>query len=151
MNTLSLPQITLRSSLALAGALTVFVGIDNALGGIATLGLQGPTDFIGVTNLDAFKVRDSHVRFLGAVWLGVGLIFLAGSVWLDRLRLVIATLCGLAMLGGVARFSSMGLAEMFDAGLAAPLIAELVVFPLIGLFALRSADQPARLVGYSTV
>jgi Domain of unknown function (DUF4345) len=122
----------IRSGLAVLGALSVYVSADTVFGGVATLGLQGPTDFFTVTDSAAFAVRDSHVRFLGAVWLGVGVVFMAGAVWLRGMRDALMLACALAFVGGLARFTSMSPDELFASGLGVPLIIELVVLPALG-------------------
>jgi Domain of unknown function (DUF4345) len=137
----SFANVALRTCLAATGIVTVYVGVDNAFGGVATLGLQGPTDFFSITQDQAFRVRDSHVRFLGAVWGGVGLVFLTGAIWPIAMRTTLVVLAGLAVLGGLARFSSMGLSALFGAGLGLPLVIELVLFPLLGTLVWRAGSQ----------
>lgn len=134
-------QIGLRTALAITAILVAYTGIDNALGGIATLGLQGPTDFFAVTNDPAFFARDSHVRFLGGVWLGVALVFLAGAFWLGALRQALATVSALAFVGGLSRLASLSVDDAISHGLAAPLAAELFILPLLGLWVSR---RPTR-------
>jgi hypothetical protein len=138
-------HLFLRAALAVTGLATIAVGLDNALGGIDTLGWQGPTGFAVALDPGAFAVRDSHVRFLGAVWGGAGVVFLAASLWLAPLRQAVAVLAALAALGGLARFSSMGPREMLDAGLGLPLAIELVVFPALAIAALRVREQATGL------
>ena len=59
----------LRAVLVLVGVGFIYTGIDNAFGGIMTLGWQGLGGFAQATNPDQYVVRDSHVRFLGGVYL----------------------------------------------------------------------------------
>ncbi len=68
-------RIGLRVVLLLAGASILITGINVAFGGIRTLGWQGERMFFDITNQTAFRAQDSHVRFLGGLWLGVGLFF----------------------------------------------------------------------------
>jgi hypothetical protein len=123
----------LRIVLGILAFLTVYVGIDNALGGIATLGMQGPANFLDVTDQLAFAVRDSHVRFLGGVWLAAGLVLIGGALRLDSFRDAVLVVCGLAVIGGLARFSQEGSPVFTDTGLLIALGIELVVFPLLAL------------------
>jgi hypothetical protein len=62
----------LRVALGLLSAGFIYTGIDNAFGGIMTLGWQGLADFAQATNPQQYLVRDSHVRFLGGAYLLMG-------------------------------------------------------------------------------
>ncbi|MBM3520029.1 MAG: DUF4345 domain-containing protein [Alphaproteobacteria bacterium] len=123
----------LRVLLAAAAFLTIYVGIDNALGGITTLGLQGPTNSAAVNDLDAFAVRDNHVRFLGGVWLAAGLVMLAAAIAPAQFRQPLLTVTMLAVGGGLARFSASGIGDLWSNALLVPLIAEFLVLPALGL------------------
>lgn len=137
-------HIATQTTFAVIGALSVYVAADSALGGTATLGLQLEGSFLTATDPQAYAIRDSHVRFLGAVWAGVGAIFLAGAVWPDRLRDALLVACGLGALGGLARFSGMGFGELIDAGLGLPLAVELVLFPGLAVLVLaQGRGRPA--------
>lgn len=59
----------LRVVLVLAGVVVCITGINLAFGGIRTLGWQGAFDFIQVIDERRFLAQDSHIRFLGGVWL----------------------------------------------------------------------------------
>lgn len=133
----------LRVTLGLAALLIAYLGVDNALGGIASLGLQGPTDFFTVTNPRAFEIRDSHVRFLGGIWLGVAFVFMSAAVQFRPMRQAVATVCGLVFVGGLARFSAMNLGALAAHGLAPALLAELVLLPILGVWAFRTRPAPA--------
>jgi hypothetical protein len=132
-------NVLLRTVLAIAGAAIVFLGLNVGLGGIQTLGWQGSGDFVTVTDPALFAVRDNHVRFIGGVWLGVGLLFLAGAVALDRLRTVLVALTAMIFVGGLARLSASDPALLTSAAIAPSLALELVLFPLLGLWVARSA------------
>lgn len=133
-----------RTLLALAGVIILYQGIDNAAGGLASAGLQGPTDFFSVTDQAAFETRDSHVRFLGGLWLGVGLVFLAATAKLRALRPAVMTVCFLAFAGGVSRAFSMSVEELTAHNLTGALAAELAVLPAIGVWAWRLGHAPSR-------
>ena len=96
----SKPNYLLRAVLALAGCAIIFLGLNVGLGGIRTLGWQGGAiDFITITDGPVFGVRDNHVRFIGGVWLGVGLLMFAGAFALHRLRDVLVALTGIIFVG----------------------------------------------------
>ena len=63
----------LRLVLILLGAVSAFVAVNVAFGGLETLGLQGPTDYFQVTDQHAFAIRDSHAHYYGGVYLALGL------------------------------------------------------------------------------
>ena len=72
--------------LVLLGAVSAFVAVNVAFGGLETLGLQGPTKYVQVTDHDAYLLRDSHARFYGGVYLGLALFLIVASTDLRRFR-----------------------------------------------------------------
>ena len=141
MISLKAPILPLRIILAIVGIVIVILGFDVAFGGIRTLGWLGPTDFIEVVNSSDFRVQDSHFRFLGGVWIGIGFVFVAGAFALRQLRLVLIVLCGLVFIGGLARFTGPSLATLFNLSVLPSLITELFVFPLLGYWIARSGKD----------
>ena len=132
--------LVLRVILAIAGAAIVFLGLNVGLGGIQTLGWQGgQVDFLTVTDPVVFGVRDSHVRFIGGVWLGVGLFFFAGAFAFERLRSVLVALTAIIFIGGLARVSAADPGILLSAAIAPSLTLELVLFPLLGLWVAKAA------------
>lgn len=120
-----------RTILGLTGLVALFTGANVGFGGIATLGLEGPTDFIAVTDPAAFAVHDSHVRYLGGLWFGMGLLFVTAAVRLDRLRVPVMTALALMFVGGVSRLSAGDL-SVFTSSLVGPsFAAEIVLMPLL--------------------
>lgn len=135
--------ILLKAILAIVGFGIVFLGINIGFGGIQTLGLQGDGSFISVTDPTLFSVRDSHVRFIGGVWLGVGLLFVAAAFRLHPLRNAILAAIGMIFVGGLARLSAPDLAPLMGADLLPPLLAELLLFPLLALWIVNATVRPA--------
>jgi len=84
-----------------------------------------------VTDPALFAIRDSHVRFIGGVWLGAGLLMLAGGFLLPRLRQVLCGVTAMVFVGGLARFSG-DVAVLAQPAVAMSLVLELVGFPLLG-------------------
>ncbi len=132
---------TLRAVLAAAGLFIAYTGVDNAFGGIASLGFQSATDFFTVTDDQAFAVRDSNVRFLGGLWIGMGLLFVAGAVWLRALKPAVCAAIALVFVGGLARFTTMNTGPLFGGALTGSLVAELALMPLLLLWTLRTAPR----------
>lgn len=130
--------MVLRFLLALCGAGIVFLGLNVGFGGIATLGWQGPTDFVAAVDGAAFAVQDSHVRFLGGVWLGVGGLFLLGALVFRKFTSVLIALCGLIFVGGFVRMSAFDPALLFGADIGPSLFAELIIFPGLALWIWRA-------------
>lgn len=124
----------LRGALALLGLAIIVVGLNVGLGGIQTLGWQGgATSFVNVTDPAMFAVRDSHVRFIGGVWLAVGMTLLAGAIWLRQLRTVLVAVAGMVLVGGLVR-----LAGPLPGDVLVSLALELVGFPLLGWWIWRT-------------
>ncbi|WP_136658977.1 DUF4345 domain-containing protein [Nitratireductor sp. XY-223] len=138
MVSLKNPILPLRILLAIVGVVIIFLGFNVGFGGIKTLGWQGPTDFVEVVDTSAFRTQDSHFRFLGGVWLGIGFVFLAGAFALQRLRNVLIVLCGVIFVGGIARLSGLDFRTLFSLSVLPSLVAELFLFPLLGYWISRS-------------
>jgi hypothetical protein len=132
----------LRAALAIAGCAIIYLGLDIALGGIRTLGWQGSTDFLTVTDETAFAVHDSHVRFIGGVWLAVGLLMVAGAFALERLRDVLIALTAMIFVGGLARLAGWDVATLTSGAVAPSLVLELVFFPLLGFWIAKAVPAP---------
>ena len=120
-----------RTILGLTGLVALFTGANVGFGGIATLGLEGPTDFIAITDPAAFAVHDNHVRYLGGLWFGMGLLFIAASIRLDRLRVPVMTALALMFVGGAARLSAGDLSVFTSSLVGLSFVAEIVLMPLL--------------------
>jgi hypothetical protein len=68
-------NLLLKIVLALTATFIVLSGLNIGLGGIPTLGWGGQKDFLTVTNETDYRIQDSHVRYVGGLWLGIGLFF----------------------------------------------------------------------------
>jgi len=121
----------LRIVLILAGIYIIFTGINIAFGGIRTLGWRFSNDFVNVTNDESFLTQDSHVRFLGGVWVFIGIIFFIAATDLLKFKFVLKFALIATFLGGLARFTQMNLSVTFGPNILAPLMAELIGMPLL--------------------
>jgi len=130
-NHLTLSERAFRAAIFILGLVALWTGANVALGGIATLGLQGPTDFVAAVRVDACAAHDSHVRFLGGLWLGVGLLFLAGAWKLRPLKPAIQTALVLTIIGGLARFSALRFDVQFGPDILGSFLAEVILMPLL--------------------
>jgi hypothetical protein len=131
-------NIALRVVLALAGSAIIFLGLNVALGGITTLGWQGGTDFMAVIDATEFAIKDSHVRFIGGVWLAVGLLMLIGSYAFEAMKSVLLALMAMIFVGGLSRFSGLDFGTLFSAAIAPSLVLELVLFPALALWIVKA-------------
>jgi hypothetical protein len=128
---MALGEVLLRVVLVVAGAFIVFTGADFALGGIVSLGLEHPPLAVTFEDEHAFHVRDSHTRFIGAVWLGVGLVFLASVVRLQALKTALLACVVFIFIGGLARFSAGHPEILFSSAVLPSLLLELVGMPVL--------------------
>ncbi|WP_299292846.1 DUF4345 family protein [uncultured Tateyamaria sp.] len=130
--------VLLKSLLLLSGAAIIWLGLNVGLGGIETLGWQGAGDFVQVTDPGTFAVQDNHTRFIAGVWTCVGVLFVAGAFALQRLRTVLIVLIGMIFVGGLMRLTQSDMALLMSRDIAPSLVAELVLFPLLGLWIARA-------------
>jgi hypothetical protein len=133
----------LRVALGLLSAGFIYTGIDNAFGGVMTLGWQGLGDFAQITDPVQFAVRDSHVRFLGGVYTLLGGAVALSAIQLRRFHDVLRLVLIAAFVGGLARFTQLDLSVTFGPGVLVPLMAELVGMPLLYFWAGSVLRQPA--------
>lgn len=122
----------LRSILALIGVAIMALGLNIGLGGIATLGWQSEGQFFSVQNPDVFRVQDSHIRFVGGIWFGVGGVFACGAAWLRGARTTLIVMCVMIAVAGLFRLSGS------VQGVWPSLLFELVGFPLLGFWLART-------------
>lgn len=120
-----------RVILAIVGLLSVLIGINVGGGGILTLGLQGSVSFMQVTDQAAFLVRDSHIRYFGGLYLGVGLFLILAATNPARYQAPLRLVLVLIFLGGLARFTSPQPQVVFGPDIIGSLLAELVLMPLL--------------------
>ncbi len=76
-----------------------------------------------------------------AEFLGAELIFVAGSYALDHLRPVLMAITFLIFIGGVAQLSILRADVLTASGVVGSLLAELFLFPAIGLWIARGSKK----------
>jgi len=128
----------LRPILFLSGVAIIWLGLNVGLGGIQTLGWQGARDFLAVTDAATFAIQDNHTRFIAGVWTSVGVLFIAGAFALTQLRAVMIALIAMIFIGGLMRLTQDDTSLLFSGAIAPSLIAELILFPLLGLWILNT-------------
>ena len=129
----------LRIVLALTGIVLALLGANVGLGGIATLGLQIEPGFVAAVDPKAFAYQDNHVRFIGGLLTVVGAYFIIGSVALERMRLMLISLCGVVALAGLFRFSQPKNPLFSDPELIRSLAMEVLFFPALAFWLWRTA------------
>ena len=132
----------LKAVLVVFGLLVLFTALNRAFGGIATLGWQGPSDFFAIANDPAFRIQDSHTRFLGGIWTAIGLAFVAAPFRLATMRPVLNFLFAAVFLGGLARFTAPDFSVIFGPDVLVSLILELGLMPVLW-FWLRTVPEKA--------
>ena len=123
-----------RLALIALGAVSAFVAVNVAFGGLDTLGWQGPTDYVQVTDHDTYLLRDSHAHFYGGVYLGIAVFLIIASSNLRKYRSGLNVVFGVIFLGGVARLTQLEPAVTFGKDLAVSSLLELVGMPAMALW-----------------
>lgn len=126
-----LSDIALRLVLALGGAYVVFAGLDFALGGIISVGWIEPPLSSSIADVAGFHIRDSHVRFIGGLYVGVGLVILASAIWFQALRVTLLAFTIMFFVGGLARFSANMPEVLFGPRVIGGLALELIAMPIL--------------------
>ena len=137
----------LRVVLVVLGAISAFVAANVAFGGLETLGLQGPTDYVQIADQGAYLVRDSHAHFYGGVYLAVGLFLMYAATDVRRFRPTLNVVFAMIFAGGVARLTQLEPDVTFGSDLLVSTVIELVGMPLLAWWvarATRSTDISTR-------
>lgn len=124
----------LRVVLVLLGAISAFVAVNVAFGGLETLGWQGPGRYFEVTNHDAYMLRDSHARFYGGVYFGIGAFMIVAASNLRRHRNTLQIVFSLIFMGGLARLTQGDLGVTFGPDLTVSTLVELIGMPALALW-----------------
>lgn len=136
----------LNSVVVIIGAAIIFLGLNIGLGGIKTLGWQSTRDFVSITDAATFHAQDSHIRFIGGVWFGVGAVFVIGGFAMRRFRLTLIILSALIPVAGLFRLSGMNTEVIFSAAIAPSLTFELVGFPLLASWLMASDKRDTQIL-----
>lgn len=141
----------LRVVLVGLGAISAFVAINVAGGGLKTLGLQGSTRYFQITDHDTYLLRDSHTRFYGGVYLGIAAFLVLAATDLRRYRSALNVVFGLIFVGGLARLTQLEPSVTFGKDLAVSTAIELVGMPALALWIARATRPETSAVEHSTV
>jgi hypothetical protein len=133
----------LNSVVVIVGVAIIFLGLNVGLGGIQTLGWQTTRDFISISDAATFHVQDSHIRFIGGVWFGVGVAFLIGGFAMNWFRPTLIVLSVMIAIAGLFRLSGMDSGVVFSAAIAPSIALELIGFPLLAWWLIASGKRAA--------
>lgn len=123
-----------RFVLVALGAISAFVALNVAFGGLETLGWQGPTEYFQVSDPDAFLIRDSHARFYGGVYAGIAAFLILASTDPRKYRQGLALTFVLIFLGGLARLTQLNPDVVFGPDLFVSSLVELAGMPALLLW-----------------
>ena len=126
--------VAIKIVLVLAGLYIVLSGMNIGFGGIETLGWGGQSNFVQVTDMKSYLIQDSHVRFVGGVWLGVGLLFILSVSDLKKYKNILYFCMALVFIGGLMRIAQMHFEVTFGPNIIGPVLAELIGMPLLYLW-----------------
>jgi hypothetical protein len=128
----------------IAGAAIIFLGLNVGLGGIKTLGWQTTSDFISITDAAIFHAQDSHIRFIGGIWFGVGATFLIGGFAMRTFRPTLIILSAMIAIAGLFRMSDIDSGVIFSAAIAPSIALELFGFPLLAWWLFVSGKREGQ-------
>jgi Domain of unknown function (DUF4345) len=122
---------TLQTVLAILGLIPILTGGLDLLLGARSLRVVG-----SLIPLDALSdvVLDSQIRFLAAIWFGVGIILYWVIPSIDRQTTLFRLLMGAIFLGGIGRISSAVLLGIPPVQFIAVIMLELVGVPILVLW-----------------
>lgn len=134
---MTLNERLLRLALILSGLLLVVIGLNLALGGIRSMGWHMPVDFMTVTDDLLFRRHDNNVRFFGGVFFALSVLVVLAGLWPRRLRWPVVAFLLAIPAGSVFRILAPGFDVFGDDYLAASILAELILCPLLALWLWR--------------
>jgi hypothetical protein len=123
----------LQTVLAILGLIPILTGgLDLILGArsLRVVGSSMPLDTLNDV------VLDSEIRFLAAIWLGVGIILYWIIPSIDRQTTLFRLLMGGIFLGGIGRISSAALVGIPPVQFIVVIVLELVGVPILVLWQL---------------
>ena len=125
----------------IVGAAIIFLGLNVGLGGIKTLGWQTTRDFVAITDAAIFHAQDSHIRFIGGIWFGVGAVFVVGGFAMRTFRPTLIILSAMIAIAGLFRLSGMDSGVIFSSAIAPSVVLELFGFPLLAWWLVMSGRR----------
>jgi len=134
-------SIALRVLLIVLGVLNLLIGINVGFGGILTLGLQGQTKFFEIINEHGYLVQDSHIRFFGGLFGGIGLFLILASTNLRKYQMALNLVFAVIFIGGLARFTMLRADIVFGREIVVSLFVELVMMPIFYIWLSKTVES----------
>ena len=133
--------IALRILLIVLGVLNILIGINVGFGGILTLGLQGQIKFFEIINEHNFLVQDSHIRFFGGLFGGIGMFLILASTNLRKYQMALNLVFFAIFIGGLARFTMLRTDIIFGREIVGSLFVELVMMPILYIWLSKTVES----------
>jgi len=130
----TMTSIAFRAILILLGLVNIFLGLNVGFGGILTLGWQGQTKFFEIIDEYSYLIQDSHIRFFGGLYVGIGLFLILASTNLRKYHTALNLVLALIFIGGLTRFTMMRFDIIFGRDIIGSLLTELVLMPILFLW-----------------
>ncbi len=131
-------KITLQVTLVILGAIPLITGTLTLLQGVRALNIFGvPFSENTTGNI----ILDSEMRFLGAIWTGIGVMVYAIVPTIEKQTLLFRLIITAIILGGIGRLLSVVLVGTPPALFMALIALELVGMPLLILWQSRLASS----------
>jgi Domain of unknown function (DUF4345) len=121
----------LRCVLVLLGIINVLIGINVGFGGIQTLGMQGTSKFIEITDQHVFLIQDSHIRYFGGLYIGVGLFLAFAGTRPHKYHSALNLAFFLMFMGGLGRLTMNRYDILFGPELIVSFLAEILLMPIL--------------------
>lgn len=121
----------LRGVLVLLGIINVLIGVNVGFGGIRTLGMQGPTNFLEIIDQRIFLIQDSHVRYFGGLYIGIGLFLVFAGTRPHKYHNALNLVFFLIFMGGLARLTMNRPDILFGPELIGSFLAEILLMPIL--------------------
>lgn len=131
----------LRGVLFTLGAISTAVAVNVAFGGLETLGLQGPTSYVEITDPGAYAIRDSHAHYYGGVYVALGLFLMVASTNVQRHRSTLHVVLAMIFAGGLARLTQLEPDVTFGSDLLPSTVIELLGMPLLAWWVARTTNS----------
>ena len=126
-----------RIIIIILGVLNIFIGLNIGFGGISTLGWQGQSNFFEVTNESVFLMRDSHMRYFGGLYFGIGIFMILATSNLKKYQSSLRLIFILIFIGGITRFSMMRFDIIFGSDIIGSVLVELLLMPILYFWLLK--------------
>lgn len=135
--------IALKTVLVLVGLLGLFLAADFGLGGFQTLGWQGSTDFLRITDAARYGVQDSNFRFANGMLAAIGAFLIMAATNPRQYQQGIKLVLVMIMVGGLTRFTAGDMDVLGKPDIIGALVVELGLMPVLLVWLSRTVRPTA--------